>query len=83
MRRARQTTPATVGVYVLVIVSLQLFLVMVALEAFITYEARLAWGAATVSVALGGLSALLYRFLRQAARPDERAPTRAVRREPR
>ena len=83
MRRARETTPLTVGVYVLVTVSLQLFLVMVALDAFITYNAGLAWGAAGTSIVLAGLSVGFYRFLRRAVKPTTTAPTRAPRREPR
>ena len=63
-RKARRTVPAIVGVFVLVLISLQIFLFMVGLEAFITYTPRLAWATALTSVALAACAAVLYRYLR-------------------
>lgn len=51
--RGRHFSPAaTVGVYVLVLLVLQIFLLTVALDGFHAYDARLAWAAAGTSVAL-------------------------------
>jgi hypothetical protein len=52
-----------VGIFVLLNVSLQIALIMVGLEAWINYEAGVAWGAAVTSVALAVVSLLLYRYL--------------------
>jgi hypothetical protein len=62
--RARRTTNAVV-IYLIILVSFQVFLVTVAVEAFATGTRPLAWSAAAVSVALAAGSALLARFLRQ------------------
>jgi hypothetical protein len=52
-RRAGGVPPASlVGVYVLVLLVVQIFLLTVALEGFHGYDARLAWGAAATSVVL-------------------------------
>lgn len=56
--------PAIVGIFVLVVVSLQLFLLMVGLDAFITYDGRLARAAALTSVVLAACAASLYRSVR-------------------
>lgn len=53
-----------VGIFILLIVSLQIFLIMVGLEAWITFDTGVAWGAATVSVILAVISLVLYRYLR-------------------
>jgi hypothetical protein len=61
--RARRTTNAVV-IYLIVLVSFQVFLVTVAVEAFSTDTKALAWSAAAVSVAIAAGAALLSRFLR-------------------
>jgi peptidoglycan/LPS O-acetylase OafA/YrhL len=53
-----------VVIYVVILVALQVFLVTVAVEAFASDDESLAWTTATVSVALAGGSAVLYRYLR-------------------
>lgn len=62
--RAASRTSSAVVVYVIVLVSFQVFLLTVAVEAFATDEERLAWATATVSVVLAGGSAFLWRHLR-------------------
>lgn len=59
-----RTIVLAVGVFVLVLFSLQLFLLMVGLEALLTYDRPLAWITAGTSTVLALVSALLYRFLR-------------------
>lgn len=66
--RASRTAPRTssaVVVYVIVLVSFQVFLLTVAVEAFATDDERLAWATATVSVVLAAGSAFLWRHLRR------------------
>jgi hypothetical protein len=74
-----------VGIFVLLVVSLQIFLLMVGLEAWLTYDRRIAWGAAVTSVVLAAFCVTLYRFLlreprrtRASVRP-ERPATRPER----
>jgi membrane protein implicated in regulation of membrane protease activity len=57
-----------IGIFVLLIVSLQIFLLMVGLEAWLNYNAGVAWGAAGTSVVLAGFVVLLYRFLSRGPR---------------
>ena len=66
MRTSRQAqrTSSAVVVYVIVLVAFQVFLLTVAVEAFATGDARLAWSTATVSVVLFAASAFLWRSLR-------------------
>jgi membrane protein implicated in regulation of membrane protease activity len=77
----RRTLVMGVGIFVLLIVSLQIFLIMVGLEAWITFDTRIAWAAAATSVALAAVSLLLYRYLHLAGRQPpathrrRRAPT--------
>lgn len=52
-----------VGIFVLLNVSLQIFLIMVGLEAWITFDTDIAWGAALASVGLAVISVVLYRYL--------------------
>jgi uncharacterized membrane protein YvlD (DUF360 family) len=59
----RRTMVMGVGIFVLIVVSLQIFLIMVGLEAWITFDSRVAWGAAIASIALALVSLLLYRYL--------------------
>jgi hypothetical protein len=60
--RGHRTTNAVV-VYLIILVSLQIFLVSVAVEAFSTGDRSLAWSAAAVSVVLAAGSALFARSL--------------------
>lgn len=52
-----------VGIFVLLNLSLQIFLITVGLEAWINFDAGIAWGAAGSSVVLAAVSLLLYRYL--------------------
>lgn len=52
------------AVYVIILVSFQVFLLTVAVEAFQADEEGLAWATAGVSVTLALASAALYRYLR-------------------
>jgi hypothetical protein len=64
-----------VGIFVLLNLSLQIFLIMVGLEAWINFDTRIAWGAAVTSVALAAVSLVLYRYLaglKPRPRPDVR-----------
>lgn len=61
--RARRTTNAVV-IYLIILVSFQVFLVTVAVEGFITGDKAVAWAAAAVSVALAGASAFFARAMR-------------------
>jgi hypothetical protein len=71
-----------IGIFVLLVVSLQIFLLMVGLEAWLNHNAAVAWGAAGTSVVLAGFVVLLYRFLARGprtihttSRPARVAPT--------
>lgn len=66
MRTSRHSprSSSAVVIYVVILVALQVFLVTVAVEAFASDDESLAWTTATVSVALAGGSAVLYRYLR-------------------
>jgi membrane protein implicated in regulation of membrane protease activity len=72
--RTRRTLVFGVGVLVLVVLSLQIFLIMVGLEAWLTFEAGIAWAAAGTSLVLAAFSVVLYRFLHRAVRhrPESR-----------
>lgn len=65
--RAHRTLVAAIGVFVVVLISLQLFVLMIGLEALLTFDRALAWTAAATSVVLASVSALLYRYLRHPA----------------
>jgi hypothetical protein len=62
--RARREVPAALGLFVVVLLSLQVFLLTVAVDAFHTGDDGLAWISASVSVLLAAGSAAFYRFLR-------------------
>jgi hypothetical protein len=51
-------------VYTIILISFQVFLLTVAVEAFQADEEGLAWATAIVSVVLAGASVTLYRYLR-------------------
>ncbi len=61
--RARRTSSA-VPVYVIVLVSLQVFLVAVAADAYLADDESLAWATAAVSVVLFAAAAAFLRYLR-------------------
>ena len=62
--RGRRYHPASiVGVYVVVLVVLQIFLLSGALDGFHSYDAGLAWGAAAVSVVLAASVVVIERLL--------------------
>jgi hypothetical protein len=60
----RNRTASAVVVYVIILVALQIFLVTVAVEAFLTDDEAIAWATAVVSVVLAGSAAAFLRFLR-------------------
>jgi hypothetical protein len=57
-------TSSAVLIYVIILVSLQVFLITVAAEAFLADDEALAWATAGVSVVMAGAAALLLRYLR-------------------
>lgn len=61
--RGRRTA-AAVPVYLIIVVALQVFMVTVSVEAFLTDAEGLAWAAAVVSVVLATSGAFLVRYLR-------------------
>lgn len=63
--RRRKVTTAVL-VYVLLLLSLQIFLLTVAVEGFLAKEAGLAWVATAISIVLAVIASLFYRFLRDA-----------------
>ena len=62
--RARRDIPAALGIFVVVLLSLQVFLLTVALDAFHAGDDSLAWVTAGLSVVLAAGSAAFYRYLR-------------------
>ncbi|MEW6269852.1 MAG: hypothetical protein AB1689_11215 [Thermodesulfobacteriota bacterium] len=64
MARPREVASA-VGVFVGVLLSLQIFLLTVGLDALHAYDAGLAWTSAAVSVLLAAGSAGFYRYLQR------------------
>lgn len=65
MRPERTRVTTALMVYVVLLLSLQLFLLAVAVEAFLDHEPSLAWSATGVSAVLAGASVLFYRSLRR------------------
>lgn len=61
--RSRRASSALV-LYVIILVAFQVFLITVAVEAFQTYNNRLAWATAAVSVGLAGASGVMLRYFR-------------------
>lgn len=62
--RGRRTAGA-VPVYLILLVSLQVFLITVAVEAFLVDDAGLAWATAIISVVLAASGTLFLRYLRR------------------
>lgn len=62
--RAQREVPAAVGVFVVVLLSLQVFLLTVGLDALLADDDGLAWVTAGFSVLLAAGSAAFYRYLR-------------------
>jgi hypothetical protein len=66
LSRAKSIQVSTaVLVYVILLFSLQVFLLAVAVEAFLDHDPGLAWSATTISVLLAMGSMLFYRSLRR------------------
>ncbi len=57
-------TSSAVSVYVIILVAFQLFLITVAVEAFLTDDESLAWATAAASVGLAVAAAAFLRYLR-------------------
>jgi Family of unknown function (DUF6755) len=57
-------TSSALSIYVIILVAFQVFLLTVAVEAFLTDDERLAWATAAVSVVLAGAAASFLRWLR-------------------
>jgi hypothetical protein len=57
-------TSGAVAVYVIILVAFQVFLITVAVEAFVEDEEGLAWATAGVSVVLAAGAATFLRWLR-------------------
>ena len=62
--RANRDVPMALGVFVVVLLSLQMFLLTVGLDALLSDEDDLAWITAGFSVLLAAGSAAFYRYLR-------------------
>ena len=62
--RAHREVPAAVGVFVVVLLSLQVFLLTVGLDALLADEDGTAWVTAGLSVLLAAGSGAFYRYLR-------------------
>ena len=60
----RPRTSGAVAVYVIILVAFQVFLITVAVEAFVEDEEGLAWATAGVSVVLAAGAAMFLRWLR-------------------
>jgi hypothetical protein len=65
MTSKRPQVTMVLMVYVVLLLSLQFFLLAVAVEAFLGHEPSLAWSATAISAALAAGSALFYRQLRR------------------
>lgn len=66
LRRARgqRAVPGALGVFVVVLVSLQIFLLTVAVDGLLAGDSGLAWVTAVLSVLLAAGTAAFYRYLR-------------------
>jgi hypothetical protein len=65
MNRRNRTTSSGIGVFVLVLVTMQVFLLTVGTEALLAFEPGQAWTAAVLSVILAAASISLYVFFRR------------------
>jgi membrane protein implicated in regulation of membrane protease activity len=72
----RRTLVLGVGIFVLLALSMQIFLIMVGLEAWLTFDTRIAWGAAVTSGLLAVMSVALYRYLQRGDRGQQGPGTR-------
>lgn len=62
--RAARDVPVAIGVFIIVLLTLQVFLLTVALDAWHADDDSLAWVTAGFSVLLAAGSAAFYRYLR-------------------
>ena len=62
--RSQRELPAALGVFVVVLLSLQVFLLTVGLDALLADDDGLAWVTGLFSVLLAAGSAAFYRYLR-------------------
>lgn len=62
--RAHREVPAALGVFVVVLLSLQVFLLTVGVDALLADDDGLAWVTAGLSVLLAAGAAAFYRYLR-------------------
>jgi hypothetical protein len=62
--RARREVSTAVGIFVVVLLSLQIFLLTVAVDAFFADDEGLAWITGGLSLLLAAGSAAFYRYLR-------------------
>ena len=62
--RFQREVPAALGVFVVVLLSLQVFLLTVGLDALHADDDGLAWVTAALSVVLAGGAAAFYRYLK-------------------
>jgi len=63
-RRVTHEVPMALGLFVLVLLSLQMFLLTVGVDALLADDNPLAWITAGLSVLLAGGSVTFYRYLR-------------------
>ena len=61
---ARREVPAAIGIFVVVLLSLQVFLLTVGLDALLADDDGLAWVTAACSVVLAAGALGFYRYLR-------------------
>lgn len=62
--RAHRQVPAALGVFVVVLLSLQVFLLTVGVDALLSGDSHLAWVTGALSVLLAAGSAGFYHYLR-------------------
>jgi hypothetical protein len=62
--RSQREVPAAIGVFVVVLLSLQVFLLTVGVDALLAGDGGLAWTTAALSVLLAAGAATFYRYLR-------------------
>lgn len=62
--RALRAAPAALGLFVVVLLSLQVFLLTVGVDALLADDGSLAWVTAGLSVLLAAGSVAFYRYLR-------------------